>query len=87
MITLLHKRKRAVGASAPKLCFGVLYVEFDWGSHFGHDLDWGKGWWGGVLKKKVNKIKKWEFFVNKLKSWIHYVKTTESNVFIHYLQK
>ena len=38
---------------------------FDWGSDFGNDLDWGKGWWGGVLEKKVNKLMYWKFNVNK----------------------
>ena len=38
---------------------------FDWGSDFGNDFDWGKGWWGGVLKKNVNKLMYWKFNVNK----------------------
>ena len=57
------------------------------GSDFGNDFDWGKGWWGGVLKKNVNKVKKWKFFVNKVKSWIYYVKTAGNHVIVRYLQK
>ena len=56
-------------------------------SHFGNDLDWGKGCWGVVLKNYVNKVQKWKKIVNKLKPWIYYVKTVENYVVSRYLQK